>query len=296
MHKCGFIALLGQPNAGKSTLLNQLVGEKVSIVTHKVQTTRCRIHGIALQGDAQLIFIDTPGIFQNPKRRLEKAMVQEAWQTSQQADTILVLVDVSQKSLEGTHHLLNKLGSQPFILVLNKIDRLKRENLLKIAESFAVYPTLMRTFMISALRGDGVEDLKNFLADRVPEGPWLYPESQVSDVPKYLWASEITREKIMLNLHQEVPYESMVETDQWETLADESIKIHQTIYVARPGQKALILGKGGQTIKRIGQGARLEIMAALNQTVHLLLHVKVVENWPEKRAFYEKMGFHSLIG
>lgn len=287
--RCGFIAILGAPNAGKSTLINQLVGSKVTIVSSKVQTTRQRILGITVQGESQLILVDTPGIF-SPQKRLERAMVRAAWDASRDADLIVLIVDVTQKSFSTSFGILEKLGIQPIILVLNKIDQVKREALLSITTQFQAYPNIAHTFMISALSGDGVPDLAQFLAQAVPEGPWLYPEDQLTDLPQKLWSAEITREQLFRQLHHELPYNVMVETEAWEEFENGSVKVNQVIYVARDGQKAIVLGKGGHQIKAISSAARHEMAVFLNRPVHLFLHVKVVEDWPNKPALYRLMG------
>ncbi len=287
--RCGFIAILGAPNAGKSTLINQLVGSKVTIVSSKVQTTRQRILGIAIQGDSQLILVDTPGIFA-PQKRLERAMVQAAWEASRDADLTTLIVDVSQKSLASAFTILEKLGNRPVILVLNKIDQVKPTALLEITAKFQNFKNITQTFMVSALTGDGVTDFAHFLAQEVPTGPWLYPEDQLTDMPQKLWAAEITREQLFLQLHHELPYNTMVETEAWEEFTNGTVKVNQVIYVSREGQKAIVLGKGGHQIKTISSAARQEMCVLLNRTVHLFLHVKVVEDWTNKPAMYRLMG------
>lgn len=287
--KCGFVAILGAPNAGKSTLVNQLVGSKVTIVSRKVQTTRQRILGIMAHGNSQLILIDTPGIFA-PQKRLERAMVQAAWDASRDADLILLVVDVSQKSLAKSVAILEKLKGRPVILALNKIDQVKHTALLEIASTFQSFENIAHTFMISALTGDGVPDLARFLAAEAPIGPWLYPEGQLTDMPQKLWAAEITREYLFHQLHHELPYNVMVETEAWEEFENGTLKVNQAIYVAREGHKAIVLGKGGRQIKAISSAAREEMSILLNRTVHLFLHVKVVEDWINKPAMYRLMG------
>lgn len=287
--RCGFVAILGAPNVGKSTLINQLVGSKVTIVSPKVQTTRQRILGITIVDHSQLILVDTPGIF-TPQKRLERAMVQSAWQASHDADLTILMVDVTRKSLEDSFEILRKLSERRIILVLNKIDKIKPPILLEITQRFHVFKNISQTFMISALTGDGVSDLSQFLAREVPVGPWLYPEDQLTDMPQKLWAAEITREHIFHQLHQELPYNIMVETENWEQFENGTVKINQVIYVAKDNQKAIVLGKGGRQIKSISHDARIEMSTILNRTVHLFLHVKVVEDWMNKVAMYRLMN------
>ncbi|HEY0833413.1 MAG TPA: GTPase Era [Azospirillum sp.] len=291
--RCGFIALVGAPNAGKSTLLNALIGQKVSIVSPKVQTTRSRVLGITIEGDSQLIFVDTPGIF-TPKKRLEKAMVHAAWQGAQDADLIGVLFDASRRGVDDdTLGIIARLKEQgrTAILILNKIDLVRhREVLLGLTEELNRDGTFTDTFMVSAGNGDGVADLRKFLAGQVSEGPWLYPEDQISDMPMRLLAAEITREKLFMQLHQELPYAATVETEVWEEFDDGSVKINQIIYVQRDSQKAIVLGKGGARIKHIGQAARTELETFLERRVHLMLFVKVRENWTEDPERYQAWG------
>ncbi|HYH20649.1 MAG TPA: GTPase Era [Azospirillum sp.] len=291
--RCGFVALVGAPNAGKSTLLNALIGAKVSIVSPKVQTTRSRVLGITIEDDSQLIFVDTPGIF-TPKKRLEKAMVHAAWQGAQDADLIGVLFDATRRGVDDdTLGIIARLKEQgrDAILILNKIDLVRhREVLLRLTEDLNREGTFTDTFMVSAGNGDGVADLRTFLARRVPEGPWLYPEDQISDMPMRLLAAEITREKLFHQLHQELPYAATVETEVWEEFDDGSVKISQVIYVQRESQKAIVLGKGGARIKHIGQAARTELQTFLERRVHLMLFVKVRENWTEDPERYEAWG------
>jgi GTP-binding protein Era len=279
--RCGFIAILGAPNAGKSTLVNQLVGSKVSIVSNKVQTTRQRILGITIRGLSQLILVDTPGIFA-PQKPMERAMVRAAWDANHEADLTVLLVDATQKSLESTFDILRKLEDRPIILVLNKIDQVKKDALLATTAKFQSFANIAHTFMISALTNDGVNDLAGFLEKVVSISPWLYPEDQITDLPQKLWATEITREQLFIQLHHELPYNTMVETEAWEEFTNGTLKISQVIYVTREGQKAIVLGKGGQQIKAISSAARLEMSTFLNRTVHLFLHVKVVEDWINK--------------
>ncbi|HXQ54085.1 MAG TPA: GTPase Era [Stellaceae bacterium] len=288
--RCATIAILGAPNAGKSTLLNRLVGSKVSIVTPKVQTTRARILGIARRGETQLIFVDTPGIFA-PKRRLERAMVAAAWAGAQDADAVVVLVDAARGLDADTARILDGLerAGRRAILALNKIDRVPRETLLPLADQLARRGLFERIFMISSLTGDGVEDLADHLASLAPEGPFLFPEDDISDVPLRFLASELVREQVFIQLHQELPYAITVETDAWEEHKDGSVKITCTIHVAREAHKPIVLGKGGAQIKKIGAAARLELERALERRVHLFLHVRVSEDWSEDRARYEAM-------
>lgn len=289
--KCGFVALIGAPNAGKSTLLNALVGSKVTIVSHKVQTTRALIRGIAIENKSQLIFVDTPGIF-SPKRRLDRAMVTTAWSGAHEADLVAVLIDARKGLDEEAEALMARLAEVkgPKILILNKIDLIPRDALLlltKIANEKAKFES---TFMISALKGDGVSDLKSWLADRMPLGPWLYPADQMSDAPMRQLAAEITREKLFERLHQELPYHSTVETEQWKELRGGDIRIEQTIYVERESQRKIVIGKGGQTLKAIGESARREIADITEQKVHLFLFVKVREGWGDDPERYRAMG------
>jgi len=289
--KCGFIALIGAPNAGKSTLLNALVGSKVSIISHKVQTTRALIRGIAVEDRSQLIFVDTPGIF-SPRRRLDRAMVTTAWSGAHEADLVGVLID-SRKGLdEEAEGILGKLGDiRPTkVLILNKVDVVAKEALLDLAKTANATARFEATFMVSALTGDGVADLKAWFAQRVPPGPWLYPADQMSDAPIRQLAAEITREKLFERLHQELPYHSTVETEVWKELRAGDIRIEQTIYVERESQRKIVLGKGGQTIKAIGEAARKEIAGIVEAKVHLFLFVKVREGWGEDPERYRAMG------
>jgi GTP-binding protein Era len=289
--RCGFVALIGAPNAGKSTLINKLVGVKVSIVTHKVQTTRARMRGIAIEGKSQLVLVDTPGIFA-PKRRLDTAMVETAWGEARGADIVVVLVDVAKGINDEAERVLQQAGQLklPVLLALNKIDRVKKEQLLAIADEASKHAKFDQVFMISALNGAGVGDLKSYLAGAVSEGPWLYPEDQIADAPQRQWAAEITREKLILRLHQELPYASTVETSQWKELKDGSIRIEQTIFVERDSQKKIMLGSGGRTIKGISVAAREEMSQALDVTVHLFLFVKVRGRWGDDPERYREMG------
>ena len=288
---CGFVALIGAPNAGKSTLLNQLVGAKVSIVSRKVQTTRTVIRGIALEGASQVIFVDTPGIFA-PKRRLDRAMVTSAWGGAGDADAICLLVDARKGVDDEVEAILAKLPQlrAPKILVLNKIDSIDHERLLGLAADLNTRLPFSETFMISALKGYGVPKFREKLAALMPSGPWLYPEDQISDAPLRALAAEITREKLFERLHDELPYQSTVETELWKDQPDGSARVEQTIFVTREGQKKIVIGEGGKTIKSIGSAARKEIMEAAEQKVHLFLFVKVRENWGDDPERYREMG------
>jgi GTP-binding protein Era len=289
--RCGFIALIGAPNAGKSTLLNGLVGSKVSIISHKVQTTRALIRGIAVEGQSQLIFVDTPGIFL-PRRRLDRAMVTTAWSGAHEADLVCVLIDARKGLDEEAEGILCKLGDvkPPKLLILNKIDVVAKEALLDLTKAANAVAKFEATFMVSALTGDGVADLKAWLSQHVSPGPWLYPPDQMSDAPIRQLAAEITREKLFERLHQELPYHSTVETEAWKELRAGDIRIEQTIYVERESQRKIVLGKGGQTIKAIGESARKEIAAIVEAKVHLFLFVKVREGWGEDPERYRAMG------
>ncbi|HEY1153201.1 MAG TPA: GTPase Era [Pseudolabrys sp.] len=289
--RCGFIALIGAPNAGKSTLLNALVGAKVTIVSHKVQTTRALIRGIAMEGHAQLIFVDTPGIFA-PKRRLDRAMVNTAWTGAHDADLVALLVDARKGIDEEIDAILTRLVEvrQPKVLILNKIDVVAKDALLKLTQDINARVTFDATFMISALTGDGVADLKRALAARMQPGPYLYPPDQLSDAPMRQLAAEVTREKLFERLHQELPYQSTVETEQWKELRGGGVRIEQTIYVERESQRKIVLGKGGATIKAIGAAARKDIAQMLEQPVHLFLFVKVREGWGDDPERYRGMG------
>jgi GTP-binding protein Era len=289
--RCGFVALIGAPNAGKSTLLNQLVGSKISIVTHKVQTTRARIRAIALEGNTQIIFVDTPGIFA-PKRKLDEEMVAAAWAGAAEADATVLLIDARDGLNEANRAIVEGLekANLKVMLAINKIDTVPREKLLLLADELNKLYPFTDTFMISAMKGHGVQDLKQTLADRMPPGPWLYPEDQVADLPLRMLAAEITREKLFLRLHDELPYASTVETETWQERKDGSVRIEQVVFVERDSQKKIVLGKNGQTIKAIGQAARTEIAEALGQKVHLFLFVKVREKWAEDPERLRMMG------
>ena len=291
--RCGFVAVVGAPNAGKSTLVNRLVGAKVSIVTHKVQTTRTRIRGIAVEGESQMVFVDTPGIF-NAKRRLERAMVQAAWAGVEDADIVLVVHDASKKRVSDEARMVIAgipEASREVVLVLNKIDLVKRERLLELTAELSQAREFAEVFMISASSGDGVTDLREFLARRMPQGPWHFPEDQISDITLRLMASEITREKLFLNLHQELPYSLTVEAESWQEFDDGSVRIEQSVFVAREQHKAMCLGKGGKTIRAVRQAAQTDLEQVLGQPVHLFIFVKVRENWINDPERYRVLGF-----
>ena len=297
MTRAGFVAIVGAPNAGKSTLVNALVGSKVSIVSPKVQTTRMRVIGIAMtdlaDGDrAQVVLVDTPGIFRVTKRRLERAMVAAAWQGAEDADAVALVVDAERGIGGETRAIAEKLrqGKAPRFLILNKIDLVARETLLALTRELNALVPFERTFMVSALKSDGVADVLAAFAERLPIGPFLYPEDQAADLPMRLLAAEVTREQVFLQLHQELPYEAAVETEKWEERQDGSVRIEQTIHVQREGQRAIVLGKGGARIKQIGARARHELTAMLERPVHLFLHVKVSERWAEDPAHYRAIG------
>jgi GTP-binding protein Era len=289
--RCGFVALIGAPNVGKSTLVNALVGSKVTIVSPKVQTTRTLVRGIAMEGRAQLVFIDTPGIFA-PRRRLDRAMVTSAWSGAHDADIVALLIDAKSGIDQEADAILGKLGdvASRKLLILNKVDLVQKPNLLALAQEANGRAQFAATFMVSARTGDGIGEVKAWLAAQAPEGPWHYPEDQISDAPLRSLAAEITREKIYLRLHQELPYRSTVETDQWKELRDGSVRIEQTIYVERESQRKIALGKGGQAIKAIGALAREEIARLIEKPVHLFLFVKVREGWEDDPARYREMG------
>jgi GTPase len=289
--RCGFIALIGAPNAGKSTLVNALVGSKVAIVSPKVQTTRSLLRGIAMEGPAQLVLIDTPGIFA-PRRRLDRAMVTTAWGGAHDADLVAVLIDAKKGLDDDAGAILQKLDEvrQPKVVILNKVDLVDKETLLALTQTVNARGKFEATFMISALSGDGVPHVRTWLATHVPEGPWHYPEDEVSDAPLRQLAAEITREQLYLKLHQELPYQSTVETEKWADRKDGSVRIEQTIYVERDSQKKIVLGKGGQTIKSIGEAARRELAEIIEKKVHLFLFVKVREGWGDDPERYRQMG------
>jgi GTP-binding protein Era len=296
--RCGFAAIIGAPNAGKSTLVNQLVGTKIAIVSPKVQTTRMPVRGVAIRGETQIVFVDTPGIFR-PKRRLDRAMVTSAWAGANDADAIVLIVDAPELAANpdglaarDTHAVVEKLrnGKRKAALALNKIDGMKRTDLLPLIETLKDETIFEEIFLISALKGDSVEDVAKWCEARMPEGPWLFPEDQAGDITSRLLAAEITREKLYLRLHDELPYASTVETEKWEERKDGSVRIDQVIIVQRDGQKAIVLGKGGATIKKIGELARKELEEIFGRRVHLFLFVKVEENWIDKREHYREMG------
>ena len=297
--RAGFVALIGEPNAGKSTLTNRMVGAKVSIVTHKVQTTRARIRGVALEGASQLVFVDTPGLFR-PTRRLDRAMVAAAWGGAADADVVVLMIEANRGVTEGVERILEGLQDfgehRKIALAINKIDRIKSEALLVLSEKMNEAYPFVATFMISAERGHGVDALKEWLAGEVPEGPWLYPEDQIADLPLRMIAAEMTREKLTLRLHQELPYQLTVETEAWEERKDGSCKIDQLIYVMRDGHKGIVLGNKGETIKAVGKAAREELVEFLGRKVHLFLQVKVRPNWLEESERYDEMGLNFKDG
>ena len=291
--RAGFVALIGEPNAGKSTLLNRMVGAKVSIVTHKVQTTRARIRGVAIEGPAQIVFVDTPGIFK-PRRRLDRAMVAAAWGGAGDADVIVLLVEAHRGVSAGVKDILGRLSNiakgRTVALAINKIDKVKSEALLGLTQELNEAIPFVETFLISAERGHGCDDLKRWLGAQMPESPWFYPEDQIADMPVRQIAAEMTREKLTLRLHQELPYELTVETENWEERKDGSARIDQVVYVARDGHKGIVLGRGGETAKAVGQAARLEIEEFLGRKVHLFLQVKVRPNWLDEAERFSEMG------
>ncbi len=299
MKRAGFIALIGEPNAGKSTLLNQMVGAKVSIVTHKVQTTRARIRGVAIEGESQLVFVDTPGVFK-PRRRLDRAMVAAAWSGAADADIVVLLVEAHRGLTEGVMAIVQQLKEtaqdRQVILAINKIDRVKSEVLLSLTQEMNTQYQFEHTFMISAEHGHGVLDLRKSLATKVPAHPWLYPEDQIADLPLRMIAAEMTREKLTLRLHQELPYQLTVETDDWEERKDGSARIDQVIYVVRDGHKGIVLGNKGETIKAISKAARQELETFLGRRVHLFCQVKVREKWLEDAQRYSEMGLNFKDG
>ncbi|PIE13612.1 MAG: GTPase Era [Rhodobacterales bacterium] len=291
--RAGFVALIGEPNAGKSTLTNTMVGAKVSIVTHKVQTTRARIRGVALEGDAQIVFVDTPGLFQ-PRRRLDRAMVAAAWGGAADADVIVLMVEAHRGITEGVERILEGLEdigkNRTVALAINKIDRVEAPTLLALTKDMNDRYDFAETFMISAEKGHGVDALRAWLASQLPEGPWLYPEDQIADLPLRMIAAEMTREKLTLRLHQELPYQMTVETESWEERKDGSARIEQVIYVMRDGHKGIVLGHRGETIKSVSKAAREELSEFLGRKIHLFLQVKVRPNWLEESERYSEMG------
>jgi GTPase len=291
--RCGFIAVIGAPNAGKSTLVNQIIGAKVSIVSPKVQTTRTRVTGILAEGRDQAIFVDTPGIFRGAKRRLEKAMVDVAWRQAAETDRLMLVIDVSRKRLsDDDHAVIEQLEQQKAkpILVLNKTDSARHEVMLDIASAVNARLDVQETFMVSALTGDGVEDLKNVVLERLPAGPWLYPDDQISDLPSRMLAAEATREKLFMQLHQELPYNLTVETELFEVQKNGDLKINQVIYVTRDSHKAMVLGKSGARIKQVGSQSRQDLAELFDRKVHLFLFVKVRENWLNDPERFREMG------
>lgn len=297
--RAGFVALIGEPNAGKSTLLNRMVGAKVSIVTHKVQTTRARIRGVAIEGDSQIVFVDTPGLFQ-PKRRLDRAMVAAAWSGVSDADVVVLLVEAHRGISRGVEAILERLAEvgngRQIALAINKIDRVEAPVLLGLTKALNERFNFAETFLISAEKGHGVETLRKWLAGRMPEEPWLYPEDQIADLPLRMIAAEMTREKLTLRLHQELPYQLTVETENWEERKDGSCKVDQLIYVVRDGHKGIVLGNRGETIKAVSTAAREELSEFLGRKVHLFLQVKVRPNWLDDAERYSEMGLNFKDG
>ena len=293
MTRSGFVALIGEPNVGKSTLLNQMVGAKISIVTHKVQTTRTRIRGVSIENQSQIIFVDTPGLFK-PRRRLDRAMVAAAWSGAADADITLLLVEANRGLTEGVDKIISSISETglngKLALVINKIDKVDVNDLLSLSKKINEHHPFIETFMISAEKGKGVDDLKRWLALSLPEGPWLYPDDQISDMPLKMVAAEITREKLTLRLHQELPYQLTVETEKWEEKSDKSLRIEQMIYLSRSGHKGIVLGKKGETIKAISTASRLSLEEFLGSKVHLFLRLKIREKWMEETERYSEMG------
>ncbi|UOA28383.1 GTPase Era [Pseudosulfitobacter sp. DSM 107133] len=291
--RAGFVALIGEPNAGKSTLLNRMVGAKVSIVTHKVQTTRARIRGVAIEGDAQIVFVDTPGLFQ-PRRRLDRAMVAAAWGGAADADVVVLMVEAHRGVSEGVERILEGLATvgegRKVALAINKIDRVESQVLLGLTKDLNERYGFVETFMISAEKGFGVDALRTWLGAQLPAGPWLYPEDQIADLPMRMIAAEMTREKLTLRLHQELPYQLTVETENWEERKDGTARIDQVVYVSRDGHKGIVLGNKGETIKSVSKASRAELEEFLGRRVHLFLQVKVREKWQEEAERYSQMG------
>ena len=297
--RAGFVALIGEPNAGKSTLLNRMVGAKVSIVTHKVQTTRARIRGVAMEGETQIVFVDTPGLFA-PKRRLDRAMVAAAWSGAADADVVVLLVEANRGITEGVERILeglNDIGeNRQVALAVNKIDRVEAPKLLGLTKALNEHHPFTETFLISAEKGHGVDTLRKWLAEEVPEGPWLYPEDQIADLPLRMIAAEMTRDKLTLRLHQELPYQLTVETEKWEERKDGSARIDQIIYVIRDGHKGILLGHKGETIKAVSKASREELEEFLGRRVHLFLQVKVRSGWLDEAERYSEMGLNFKDG
>ena len=293
MTRSGFVALIGEPNAGKSTLLNRMVGAKISIVTHKVQTTRTRIRGVSIENQSQIIFVDTPGLF-IPRRRLDRAMVAAAWNGAADSDITLLMIEAHCGFTEGVEKIISSISdigmNGKIALVINKIDKIKVNDLLSLSKEINVRHPFVETFMISAEKGKGINDLRRWLASNLPEGPWLYPDDQISDMPLRMIAAEITREKLTLRLHQELPYQLTVETEKWEEKVDKSVRIEQIIYLSRSGHKGIVLGKKGETIKAVSMASRLSIEEFLGARVHLFLRLKVREKWMEETERYSEMG------
>ncbi len=293
MPRSGFVALIGEPNAGKSTLLNKMVGAKISIVTHKVQTTRTRIRGISIEHQSQIIFVDTPGLFK-PRRRLDRAMVAAAWSGAADSDIILLIVEAHRGLTEGVEKIILSISETglngKLALVINKIDKVDVNDLLSLSKEINESHLFAETFMISAEKDKGIDDLKRWLGSNLPEGPWLYPDDQISDMPLRMIAAEITREKLTLRLHQELPYQLTVETEKWEERPDKSVRIEQMIYLSRSGHKGIVLGKNGETIKAVSMASRLSIEEFLGSKVHLFLRLKVREKWMEETERYSEMG------
>tara|TARA_Y100001958_G_C21224841_1_gene550244 strand:+ start:652 stop:1557 length:906 start_codon:yes stop_codon:yes gene_type:complete len=291
--RSGFVALIGEPNAGKSTLLNRMVGAKISIVTHKVQTTRTRIRGVSIENQSQIIFVDTPGLF-IPRRRLDRAMVAAAWNGAADSDITLLMAEAHRGLTEGVEKIISSISeigmNGKIALVINKIDKVKVNDLLSLSKEINVRHPFVETFMISAEKGKGINDLRRWLASNLPEGPWLYPDDQISDMPLRMIAAEITREKLTLRLHQELPYQLTVETEKWEEKVDKSVRIEQIIYLSRSGHKGIVLGKKGETIKSVSMASRLSIEEFLGARVHLFLRLKVREKWMEETERYSEMG------
>ena len=292
--RAGFVALIGEPNAGKSTMLNALVGAKLSIVTHKVQTTRGRVRGVLNAGDDQIVFVDTPGLFV-PRRRLDRAMVSAAWAGAGEADAVVLLIEAQKGLTEGVRRIVGQYRGQvspdiPVAVAVNKIDKVRRDSLLALTTEIAELHDFDRVFYVSATRRDGLDDMVEWLRGLMPEGPWLYPEDQLGDTSMRAIAAELTREKLMLRLHQELPYQLTVGTDSWEERRDGSVRIEQTVYIAKEGHRPIVLGKGGQTLKAVGQAAREELAGMLERPVHLFVHVKVDPRWLDDADRYAEMG------